>query len=468
MKGSRAIFILILMIGSVVAEPLRGTLQFFNGSTLHGALVDLNEETLVWQFDGARDPIRFEHRNVAWVRFDQPEGSAVPLSPNHRIEFRNGDIVYGTLLDLDDEKLRLRTWQGDELEAARSELVSLVNLPEGFEIVYEGPTESPDWQVATRVGKDQRIRQLGEPGPGNESWRYSDGAFITEDAGTLGRDFNLGKSVSVEFDIDWTGYFGLNVGLFSNRAILDDFRSHTCRISIVQGTASVQTISDAGRITQLGRISLPEMIAGTTTRFAIRVFAERRLIQIYVNGVLEDEWIDKERWTPKGKAIVFSSSRSNSMVQIRNMRITTWDDVDGEPLNLLATEESDFIQLANDDQTDGIVSRLESGSLFVESPFLDLEIPFDRVSYFTLAQAGLDVATMTNPGHLRAFLLGGGHLTFDPALWGDEAAEGISRGFGTLRFNPNTIRELQFNIGRQDPVRAGGAESGEVIWDLNE
>ena len=62
---------------------------------------------------------------------------------------------------------------------------------------------------------------------------------------------------------------------------------------------------------------------------------------------------------------------------------------------------------------------------------------------------------------------GGGVVSFRLDEWGEREVAGVNPNFGRIAFNPNSIRQLQFNLGRSS---AGGAGNGEEsdAWEAGD
>jgi hypothetical protein len=57
-------------------------------------------------------------------------------------------------------------------------------------------------------------------------------------------------------------------------------------------------------------------------------------------------------------------------------------------------------------------------------------------------------AESSGPWEVRAHFPGGGSLSFHLEKWNDKAVSGQSAVFGSLAFQPDAIREMEFNLHR--------------------
>ena len=178
-----------------------------------------------------------------FVRFAQAK--SMTLAPSCHIRFAGGDDLFGSLVSLDGETLEFNTWFGGTLKIPRAAIQTITFLPRNYSLVYEGPADASDWVVTAASAAAERrphsrrscergvvIIQNGvvidrartqsawpRSGPaGPPNWTYRDGGFVTAGAGTLGRNFNLTGSSTVEFDLASNGPFNLLLDLYSTSA----------------------------------------------------------------------------------------------------------------------------------------------------------------------------------------------------------------------------------------------------------
>ena len=184
MKISRAI--LLSLVLPVVAfcqtdepRPRRGVLQLLDGSNLHGGLREITgTQGMTWEHPAALDPLRLLLTNVAAVRFERAEAPPHSFKAGARFHFKNGDELLGNILEIKDQKLRLQTWFGENLNAELNTLDAITFSAKGYNLLYEGPAGIDGW----RIGRNAK------------SWEYKDGAFVANGADLLGRDFGLSGS----------------------------------------------------------------------------------------------------------------------------------------------------------------------------------------------------------------------------------------------------------------------------------
>ena len=134
-------------------------------------------------------------------------------------------------------------------------------------------------------------------------------------------------------------------------------------------------------------------------------------------------------------------------------------------LSTNAPTKEDLIFLVNKDRVTGKVRKLQYGLLTVATPQTQLDIPLARVSQIALGSPVTN-APPNNPWELRAFFAGGGTVAFRLDDCSQGRIAGTSPNFGKVDFKSESIRQLQFNLGRAKP----GPEDVEIldqeIWDF--
>jgi hypothetical protein len=96
---------------------------------------------------------------------------------------------------------------------------------------------------------------------------------------------------------------------------------------------------------------------------------------------------------------------------------------------------------------------LEESKATVEAKQTKLDIPLERVTQIRFAKAG--AVTNTISGEVRASFPGGESVMFTMEKWNGTEVKGTSRTFGPVVFDPNSIREMQFNLSRPEDDRQG-------------
>ncbi len=432
-----ASLLLMATVASAQESAARpGILQLTDSSPLHGSLSSISASNgLVWLHPAAKQPLQFSVSNLHLVRFESAEPPARNFTPTCRCEFKNGDELMGNIRSLADGQLRFQSWFGDDIQAALPALEAILFSARGYNLLYEGPTGTNGW----RIGRNPR------------SWEYKDGAFVANGADLLGRDFGLSGSSSLEFDLSWNSAFSLSITLYAQVIDRFDYSSSAYLLYLGTGSVSVQRVQAGAGAIMLGQAQIPEMLRRNKMRFEIRCNKEDATISLYADGKFIQRWKDSSPggFVAKGGGIVFFSQVDTRALRLANIRVSEWDGrFEPDAMASLPTD-ADIVFLANRDKVFGKVLAIEPNRATVEAKQTKLDIPLERITQIRFAKA----ASETNlfPGDVRASFPGGESVVFKLDQWNAGQANGVrgvSRIFGNLAFDPQKIRQLQFNLDR--------------------
>jgi hypothetical protein len=413
-----------------------GILQLTDSSMLHGSLGSIADATgLVWRHPAAKQPLQFSLTNLHLVRFENAEPPTRDFTPTCRFQFKNGDELMGNIRSLAEGQLRFQSWFGDNIASPLPALESILFSARGYNLLYEGPTDTNGW----RIGRNPR------------SWEYKDGAFVANGADLLGRDFGLTGSSSLEFDLAWNSAFSLSITLYASVIDRFDYSSSAYLLYLGTPSVSVQRVQAGAGAIMLGQAQIPEMLRRNKMRFEIRCNKEDATISLYADGRFIQRWKDSSPggFVAKGGGIVFFSQVDTRALRLSNIRVSEWDGrFEPDSMTNLPTDV-DIVFLANRDKVFGKILSIEPTKATVEAKQTKLDIPLERVTQIRFAKA----ASETNlfPGDVRASFPGGESVVFKLEQWDaaqSNGVRGVSRTFGPLAFDPQKIRQLQFNLDR--------------------
>jgi hypothetical protein len=422
------------------APPRAGILQMTDGSSLHGGLNGIEgTNRLVWAHPAAKEPLQFSLENMSVLRFEEAQAMPRNFTPSARLQFKNGDELVGNLRTITDNTIRFQSWFGENIQAELPALESILFSARGYNLLYEGPTGTNGW----RIGRNPR------------SWEYKDGAFIANGADLLGRDFGIKDSSTLEFDLAWNGAFSLSITLYAQVIDRFDYSSSAYLVYLGTGAISVQRVQAGAGAVMLGQNSIPEMYRKNKMHFEIRCNKEEATITLLADGKFVQRWKDTSPggFVAKGGGIVFFSQVEARSLRISNIRVSEWDGrFEPESMTNLPPD-MDVVFLANRDKVFGKLLALEESKATVEAKQTKLDIPLERVTQIRFAKAG--AVTNTIPGEVRASFPGGESVMFTMEKWNGTEVKGTSRTFGPVVFDPNSIREMQFNLSRPEDDRQG-------------
>lgn len=143
------------------AESTIPFLQWNNGEILHGELDSATADQVRWKSNIFSEPITLLSSRLKMI--ESPKNginSQEPLA----VSLKNGDLIYGTLVSINAESVRLRSGRGGELTLRRGEVVSLSRVT-GGRLVYSTPSPGMTWKVKDdRLGSARTLMTAWKPG----------------------------------------------------------------------------------------------------------------------------------------------------------------------------------------------------------------------------------------------------------------------------------------------------------------
>jgi len=452
-------------------------LQFLDGTILHGALKSVEiARGLRWEHPEANAPFDLAPAQVALVRF--PNASSLALAPSCHIRFAGGDDLFGSVVSLDGGTLELNTWFGGTLKIPRAAVQTINFLPRNYSIVYEGPADASGW-VVTASQQGGAIRQVvlngnafivqngvlmisesadvarsGPPGPPN--WTYQDGNFATAGAGTLGRNFNLTGSSTIEFDLSCNGPFSLLFGFYSpalNRVDMNTLVVELDSSQIALLRAGVPTPNEVRNVTLTNWDP-----ASKPARVTFHCNSEEASLAALVDGVEVKRWTNLGGFASLGTGFVAQNQSAGRTVKLSHFKISKWEGRCEPDIAPAPATNADLLLLINHDQAAGKIERIAAGTLDLSLGGTLLHIPCGRVRQIDFAQSSA-VPEPRGPWEVRAVFPGGGSVSFQLEKWDDKTIAGHSALFGPLAFPPGSIREMEFNLDRPRTEPAANLEN---------
>ena len=422
--------------------------RFLDGSMLHGELQQVSlGDGVRWSRADLAKPVDFQPDNLAWIRFEGARPVKRPTEPTVHIRFHNGDEVLGNLIALDEQRVQFSTWFNEQLSAPRDVLQSLAFLSPGFRILFEGPTTLTGW----KLGRDPK------------AWKYSDGVFISEGVGVIGRDFGLKDSSRIEFDLQWSGTFSLIVPVYTSALDRFDYRSNSYMFYISRGYVSLQRVQNGAGVRNLGQGQIPEMQSKNRVQVEIRVNKPKAEMELYIDRKLVRKWRDTNGFSATGTGMAFFSQLNGPIVRVSNLRVSAWDG-HSDPIQIAATDGAeDMVFLKNRDEVPGNLRSMNAQTVVINSLGADLTIPLERITRVALTKPEAKPETK-RPWEVRAHFAGGAAVSFDFKQWDGSTLTGRSRNFGPVTFDSQYIRLLQFNLGTSQKTSDTNAGGADQLW----
>ena len=422
----------------------RDVLFFKNGDTLQGSLLEIDhDQGIQWSRRDAIQPFTFNPEFLSEMRL----ASVPPTNQwtnNVTIQLANGDQLQGQLLGFDGTELHLATWYAGEIRLAASSVAVLLPLSGPRNVAYQGPTGIEDWTIG-KVNSAQLL-DTGQ-------WHYSKGAFFASKSASIARDVELPEVASLQFDLEWRGFFNIAVALYTeylhpvslaakeNEPSFGGFYS----MQINPFSANLLPVKQTEPLRYLGQAPLQNLAQKNRAHFDIRVNAHKKTIALLVDGQLVKQWADNDpTFAGTGTAIRFVH-QGQGVVKLSNIKVSEWDGQFEEPPSLTPNKTQDIARLRNGDRIAGPVKAIQDGLLSIEAAATTLEIPMNRVKQVELA-AAKPAQPQPGPQTVRAHFASAGSVTFQIQKWTPEGLVAQSDNFGTVTFHPDAFNRIQFDL----------------------
>jgi hypothetical protein len=431
---------------TLVAAPER--VAFFStGDRIPGTIDARKEAEIILSSPALAAPARIGLDKLLEVRSEvetpeqQGEHEAV-------VTLTNGNVLRGRLSDLPDETIVLDTWYAGTLELRRVMVDSLQIIDRG-NAIYSGPNGPDGWVFA--------------PGHTDKPpWRFTAGTMVSQAPGSIARDLDLPKQISVSFDLAWRDTLDLRMILFSDD-VKSEAPSNAYVLSFERMQAVLRKQFTDGAATHRSTIKRTS-VAALSSKEKVRVefFADRSAgkFMLKIDGKKIDEiWEDPNPGGAKLGGGMHFIAENDTQVRISRLRVHEWDgrfglqaaedDEEDEPET---AEGYQKIRLRNGDILTGRVLGVEEERLKIETAHGEVMLPVARMTSAMLhrEEDKEDPVLYQKPklmkGDVRAWFADGGYVVFRLDEVNDNDFLGYSQTFGDAKFRRNAFRRVEFNI----------------------
>src|SRR5687767_6285436 len=391
MKAIGRILVLIFACVALSAQEnqskgARDAILFRNGDLLFGQLNSIDRQNGIrWDRPDALSAFQFNAGNVSQVDFaDVNRIQGTPSKNMCSVQLHNGDQLQGDLASYDGEKVILDTWFGGRLELPKSAVALIVPLGLPKPVLFSGPTGLEGWTMGKVTAG--ALVESGE-------WIYQNEAFYAMKSASIARDLKLPDSMSLQFDIEWRGFFHVAVALYTaylhpinlaNKETEPQFGGFYS-LQLNPFSANLLPVKQNEPLRYLGQASLQHLAQTNAAHVDIRVNKSKKLIALVVNGTLVKQWTDED-FAGTGSSVRFVH-QGQGAVKLTNIRVTEWDGTFEEPVMLTPNKTQDMARLKNGDRVIGNVKAIRDGKLSIEGAGTLLDVPITRVKQVELASA---------------------------------------------------------------------------------
>lgn len=437
-----------LLSATAHGQNTRDAILFRNGDVLLGKLRSIDRDSgIQWNRSDALSTFQFAPEKVAQVEFGNLKTQEVEPSTNLcSVHLQNGDMLQGNLLGYDGDKVTIDTWFAGQLELPKNSVALIVPLGLPKPTLFAGPTGLEGWTMG-KVNA-QALVDSGE-------WVYSNGAFYAMKSASIARDLKLPDTASIQFDLEWRGFFHVAVALYSaylhpinlaNKETEPNFGGFYS-LQLNPFSANLLPVKQTEPLRYLGQAAVQQLAQTNSAHIDIRVSKSKKLIALMINGTLVKQWTDDD-FAGTGTGVRFVH-QGQGAVKLTNIRVTEWDGVFEEPIAVTPNKTQDIARLKNGDRVIGNVKAIRNASLSIEGAGTILEVPLMRVKQIDLASARLEQQKPTATTVRAYFASGVGRLTLDLEKWGAEEISAKSDSFGPAKLKPEAFSKMLFDLANE-------------------
>jgi peroxiredoxin len=215
---------------SPASLPSAAVLHLTDGNFAPGELENSTKPGILrWHATPFVSPFEFPINAVNAIHWPPPATLAKPTA-DYCFELAGGDVLFGSLVGLDDKQAALDVPRIGRLHVDRSHIHRIYRWRDSADLIYLGPNGLNGWTetsparanpvnvgagnvrvfqpapIAVGIGPNgRRVPMMApEAPPAERGWREESGQLVTEKEGTaIGGDFGLPARASIEFEISW-------------------------------------------------------------------------------------------------------------------------------------------------------------------------------------------------------------------------------------------------------------------------
>ncbi len=356
-------------------EPPKGSLDrpvlsLTDGGVVPGILVDSGGAGMFrWQAEAFTSPFEFPRDEVLSIRFPAVEKSPKAVGALG-FELSGGDVLFGSVVALDDKAAELDVARLGRLRVDRSRIRRIFRWRDGSNLLHDGPNGLVGWREVAPIKPrvDQPARLMGgvgimingnlngpapvkpKPVPPGPGW-VEDGRLLraVKDGATIQADVGLPPRASIELELAWNQGpdFLLALGVSDDEKTVE----HAFRLEVWDGRLVLvrETDKDADPVPIQpvdpgpGRVRLQMFLDQELGKLAVYSEAGEPLAELKLGGGLGSSL----------PGVRLSNIRGQTTLE--RLRISPWDGEAPRPVGL----DESLVRLTDHSIVRGRVERFE-------------------------------------------------------------------------------------------------------------
>ena len=402
---------------------------FTNKDKIHGKLLGGDDKKgILWKPLNAFGNIAFKPSSISEIKMPNYK---IPKNLRcSKLNFTNGDSVYGTILSLRGNKLKFKTPFDQILLIDLSMLESIVPPKANMEVLYVGPHDGSTWISNSWAGLKQKSF-------------VRDGELVITPSSSIGRNMELPDKVKIDFEFETFGQCQFYFIFFAD-SIQNRFRNNYS-LNIFSGYVYLQKFSQKRRNSiNMGSTKCPELNQGKG-KVSLLINHINGKISLLVNGKLVKHWIDNNP-EPVGKYICFIN-QSQGLLKISNVVVSKWSgSFINESDNNVHDVNLDTLLFMNDDFAYGTFKSIKDGFITFSTDASEFNVALEKVKKLTFASKSRHVARK-NISDVKCFVSDSSQMTLKlNEINNNGTLTGISENFGNVSLKLNCIKKIKMNI----------------------
>ncbi len=391
------------------SAPLPGpVLNLIDGGVVPGTLADSRRPgTVGWKSDSFEAPFEFPWDEIQSIRFPTA-GKATAASGTFGFELSGGDLLFGSIINLDDKAIEVDVPKLRRLRIDRARIQRISRWSDGEGMVYNGPNGLAGWREFTppkprrkrtnqaqgnvvfarenffldAAGPDQPAMPGVKPNalPPQPGWVEDGGALESKrDRTAIQTDVGLAARANVELELSWkqTPNFVVALGVSDDEKTVE----RASRLEVWDG--QVVALRETDKAADVAPLQSVGVGPG---RAHLQLFLDQELGKLLVFSENGDPLADLKLGGSPGAGLTgVRLTNLQGDVRLDRLRVRRWDGESPHPL----TANESHILLADQSIVRGRVDRFDAASreFVVQGESGVTRVPEGRVVDIRLPQA---------------------------------------------------------------------------------
>jgi hypothetical protein len=302
------------------SAAVSGRLHQPNGQVRHGRMLTLtNSDAVLFHVASEGKPRVFRTDELKAFILNRTPPTNGPARPPNHIDLRDGTVISGQLLSIDESTLRVRPVYCDAVTIDRAEVTSVRWTAPASGISYEGLYTTNRWIISPL---EDRENPVAKPGL---AWKLEDGIFVSQGRGTLACEANMPTIARVEFDLHWRKKPQFRLAFFArdteHYSYSEGYRFYSpgngILFAVTRGNQPRQAVI-------LSKAPVPAFVGSNYVHLDFRLNSQTGEGWLFADGKKIRHWTDLG-YSGAGTAVMFYNFNAQNRLGVANLRVAKWD-----------------------------------------------------------------------------------------------------------------------------------------------